>query len=344
MKKGYFFFMAAIAITVTSCRKDLVSNDFQASQSERGTASATASEAPVTKLSLSKASTNYGALISASSSSDPYGFTNSIAAKLGLSCIRDRTIVPGNKKVKMLTSSYNVLLNFSSSGSMPMKFRTDITAYKNDLENTVASLNSMPAVAIIENEESNKNYFTGSASEYLSQLKAAIAVMHAHGIAVTNGGITSTGLKYLTWQDYMNRGMKAQADDYKMRMHVAINSADTKDRANFISTLIASYATMDIDYVNFHWRSQTPGDAQGLGETIDYLKRASGKPVITTEIGQYDKEPVTLTSTVQMCKNYRLPFVIWYSNEADRRSFPLQYSNELLTATGFAYQAFIASN
>ena len=41
---------------------------------------------------------------------------------------------------------------------------------------------------------------------------------------------------------------------------------------------------MDLDYVNFHWYSQSAADAQGLGETIAYLQRATGKKVITNEI------------------------------------------------------------
>ena len=48
-------------------------------------------------------------------------------------------------------------------------------------------------------------------------------------------------------------------------MKVAVNNPDTQERGNFISVLIAAYANMNLDYVNFHWRSQTPGDAQGPG-------------------------------------------------------------------------------
>ena len=63
----------------------------------------------------------------------------------------------------------------------------------------------MPKIAVIENEESNKKYYNGTPADYINQLKAAISVMHSHGIPVTNGGITSTGLKYLVWQDYEPR-------------------------------------------------------------------------------------------------------------------------------------------
>ena len=127
MKKGLFLLMASIAIAVTSCKKDLVVNDVQASQSERvATNAATVLQPPAPKLSLSKTKSNYGALIDGSSSEDSYTFKNNVAGKLGVSCVRDKCLWPGSRKVPMLTSSYNILLNFTSTNPMPMKFRTDV--------------------------------------------------------------------------------------------------------------------------------------------------------------------------------------------------------------------------
>ncbi len=344
MKRVSFFMMAIIVIIFGSCSKELASdNVLTASQTNEATA-ATTTTTSITKMTLSVNKSNYGALIDASNASDGYTFETGIAASLGLSCLRDVTLVPSSKKVKTLTSAYNVLLNFSGTGVMPMKFRTDISTYQNDLRNTIAALSALPKMAVIENEESNKSYYSGSATDYITQLKAAISVLHSYGVPVTNGGITSTGLKYLVWQDYMNRGMTTEANDYKKRMKVGINSATTKERAAFIKVLIDSFAHMDIDYVNFHWYSNSAADVQGLGETIDYLKRATGKTVITNEIGQYDQDPVTLTSTTQVCKNYSLPFIIWYSGEENGRSFPLNYASGTLTTSGLAYQTFIATN
>ena len=344
MKRNCLFLMAIIAITVSSCSKEeLASNDLMTS-SQTNAATAETTTGTVSKLLLLPSGTNYGALIDASDASDSYTFTTNVAATLGLSCLRDVAPVGAAKKVKTLSSQYNILLNFTSTGVMPMKFRTDVTTYQADLRTTINSLSSMPKIAVIENEESNKNYYSASAADYITELKAAITVMHSYGIPVANGGITSTGLNYLVWQDYMNRGMTTQANDFKKRMKVGINSTTTKDRAAFIQVLITNFVTMDIDYVNFHWYSNSAADAQGLGEAIDYLKRATGKTVITNEIGQYDQDPVTLTSTVQMCKNYAFPFVIWYSGDEGGRSYPLQYTNELLTTSGVAYQGFIATH
>ena len=342
MKRVSFFMMASIAIAMTSCTKELASDSVSSSASEL----AVPGTITTPKLSLSANTMNYGAwVLSPYESTDTagFGFVMDVAGSLGLPCLRDITPVPGVKKVKTLSTQYNVLLNFLSNKPKPMIFRTDTTAYKADLESTLAALCGNPTMAIIENEESNKGYYSGSALDYIKQLKAAITVMHSHGIPVTNGGLTSVGLKYLVYQDYVSRGMTTQANDYKKRMGIAVNNADTKDRGTYESVLISNYAKMNLDYVNFHWRSSTAADAQGLGETIDYLQRATGKKVITTEIGQYDQDPATLTATVNMCKSYNFPYIIWYSGNEDHRSYPLQFDNESLTQTGFTYRDLVAS-
>ena len=346
MQKNYVFLAAAIALTVTSCTKEYVATNATGGTVSDNTNSLTANSQSG-KIAISKTSTNYGAwILSPYASTDPnsYNFVTDVASELSVSCLRDITPVPGNKKVKTLTSQYNVLLNFQSNKPKPMKFRTDSKTYQTDLQNTIAAMSGTPTIAVIENEESNKGYYNGSAIDYVNQLKTAISVFHSYGIPVANGGITSVGLEYLVYQDYMNRGMTDQANDYKKRMNVAVNNADTKDRANFISILISNYATMDLDYVNFHFRSTKPEDAQGLGETIDYLKRATGKRVITNEIGQYDQDPATLTATVQMCQNYGLPYTLWYSGQQNDRSYPLQYENKSLTSTGNSYKNYITGH
>lgn len=344
MKRVSFFMVAVIAITFASCTKEIASENVPATSQTDDATAAVATVGANGKMSLSSTKSNYGALIDASAVSDFYTFETGVAASLGLSCLREGLIVPSSHKVKMLSSSYNILLNFSSTGPKPMKFRTDLTQYQTDLRSTIAAMSGTPKIAVIENEESNKSYYNGSATDYANQLRTAIGVMHSYGIQVANGGLTSTGLCYLTWQDYMNRGMTAQANDYKKRMKVGINKEPTKERAAFEQVLIDSFVKMDLDYVNFHWYSSSSADAQGLGETIDYLQRATGKKVITNEMGQYDQDPATLTASVDMCSSYKLPYILWYSGQIGDRSFPLSYNTGLLTTSGVAYQSYIVSH
>ncbi len=331
--------MAFVVLLATGCRKEKAAIQHLSPQSNINT-----EKFDPSLKGTAKTVARYGALIGAPANVDPYQFTIDVAGAIGLSCIRDKAPVPGTKKVKMLTSGYKVLLNFTTCTTMPMRFRTDLSTYQNDLRNTLSVFTTLPTVAVIENEESNSQFYNGTPLEYVNQLQAAISVMHANHIPVANGGITSVGLEYLVYQDYLSRGMTNQAEDFRQRMNVAINSSFTIDRANFISILLANYAIMDLDYVNFHWRSTSSSDSEGLGETIAYLKRVTGKPVITNEIGQYDQDPATLNASVGMCKSYQLPYVLWYSKTNDSRSFPLQYDTEALTVSGEAYKSFLAAN
>ena len=232
MKRSFIFIMAIIAITVSSCRKELGSNDVMAAQSSKSTTTTT----PAPKLALNRTTTNFGALIDSPIDTASYTFNMQVAGELGISCIRYRTPVPSNnKKLQILTSNYNILLNFNSTGTMPMNFRTDLTAYQNDLQNTIAALPALPLLAVIENEESNSIYYKGTAMDYVNQLTTAIKVLHSYNIPVANGGITSIGLNYLVYEDYLNRGMTTQANDFKTRMNVQPKTNFNKTQGAFDS-------------------------------------------------------------------------------------------------------------
>ncbi len=339
--KTFVLFMAVIAMLLSGCTKEITATGLN---NDAATASTALADVPalVPKVTLLKTGTNYSALIGApDTTTDAYGFITTVAGELGVSCLRDKAPVPGTKKVQTLGSVYNILLNFTSTNPMPMNFRTDTTAYKTDLANTLSVFTTLPAVAVIENEESNTGYYSGSATDYINQLKAAITVMHAHGIPVADGGITSTGLAYWVYQDLLSRGLTTQAADYKTYMGIALTSSFTLDRANFVSILISNFTVMNLDYVNFHWRVKAPADSTYLGETISYLKRITKKKVMTNELGQYDQDPATVTAALQTCKNNKLSFVSWYS-VPNTPSYPLQYYDQTLTASGVAYRNFIS--
>ncbi len=208
MKRNVVMLMVFAALASASCRKESSITDLSESvQSNLLSDNASAIQIDGSKKKLWKSLTNFGAFITQPGDDDPYNFITDVATELGVSCLRDRTPVPGNKKVKLLTSDFNVLLNFSSTGEMPMSFRTDLNNYREDLENSLSALNETPLLAVIENEESNTKYFDGTPEQYISLLQVGIEVMHSHNIPVANGGITSVGLKYLVYQDYLSRGL-----------------------------------------------------------------------------------------------------------------------------------------
>jgi hypothetical protein len=96
-----------------------------------------------------------------------------------------------------------------------------------------------------------------------------------------------------------------------------------------------------MDYVDFHWYTD---DDQVLAEVVDYLRRATGKPVVTTEIGQHNTSPDVVTGHLQtLVSDLRLPFVIWF----DADGIPAQGLHDgigQLRPNGQAFRDFAASH
>ena len=105
---------------------------------------------------------------------------------------------------------------------------------------------------------------------------------------------------------------------------------------------------MDLDYVNVHWYEpldedndptiSAPGAAK---EVADYLRWATGKPVITNEFGQDNQLPSLITSTVNEFRTAGLSYAIVYSGTGVSGAQPLHEGTNLLP-NGIAYRDVIA--
>lgn len=330
--------MAFAAIVFSSCEKENLRANFFSNTQQKS-----AQPVPVTASIMPSSTVKYGAMICAPDAATSLSFQYDVAAKLGVSCLRARTYVPSTMPVSILNGNYNVLLNFNTElKGGPASFVSDLNQYRKDLQSILNTFAVKPVVAIIENEETNLKYYNGTAEDYLKQLAVAIEVMHANGIKVANGGITDQGLNYLVYKDYLEKGMTAQAEDYKRRTKVTPNSPKTQDRGAFIQTLLDAFRTMDIDYVNFHWKGKSP-DARDLSEVIAFLKQETGKTIINNELGQHDTDPNTLLTHVQQATDSGLEYIVWYSpnEEHGKRSTSLQHNDATLTANGYAYQDYL---
>ena len=341
----YFLAVLGIAIFISSCQKEALSNT-------NLNTNTSAASADAQSLTQQTPVIQYGATIDGPStitvgSPSDLRFQIGIANQLGISCLREGITVPNvhSKTVPELNTKYKVLLHFNSPGNGIgiIPFRTDIAKYKRDLNNILNAFTTMPVVGIIENEESNRFYFSGSAQQYITQLSAGIEVMHAHNVKVANGGITSSGLNFLVYKDLRKQGKFDSARQFKRLAHVYPDSPSIQNRAAFIDTLLTNYRTMNLDYVNFHWKDSFPS-TQVLNQTINYLKKRTNKIVISTEIGQLLPNPTVLTTHVQLCVDQQMPYIMWYSPDINsgKRGTPLQYPDGTLTESGFAYQDFIS--
>ncbi|TKK69220.1 hypothetical protein FC093_07845 [Ilyomonas limi] len=339
MKNYYLLAVAFTALLFCSCQKEELKGRFPDNLGR----DKESSSLPRDQAQLSKTrSVQYGALINAPSKKGSLDFQVNVANQLGISCLRSRVIVSDPGEVAILNSGYKVLLNFNSDyEGTPLPFVSNLAQYQTDLQQIISNFSALPVVAAIENEESNRMYHSGTAQEYINQLSVAIDVMHANGIKVTNGGITDAGLNYLVYQDFMNQGKYDSAEQFKKLVHVTPKNPNTQNRGRYVDTLLQAYAQMELDYVNFHWKAGS-ADMQALTEVIAYLKKRTGKPIISNELGQFDKDPNTLTALIQKCTDEDFPYIIWYSPDenAGKKDAPLQYSDASLTPSGIAYQRY----
>ena len=221
-----------------------------------------------------------------------------------------------------------------------------------------ATLDGMPRPVLVqvENEENSTTYFQGAMSDYVNELNATVAVAHARGTQVTNGGITSRPAVLLAWQDYEDRGLHAQADDLAARVFARAPQilADLRRRPfagltnqalqaawDRAEQLIPVYRASSMDDVNFHWYED---DSRALGEVVDFLRRATGKPVVTTEIGQHDTDPGVVDAHLQTAVvQERLPVVVWFDADG-LPAMGLHDAPGVLRANGEVFKAFVAGH
>jgi hypothetical protein len=225
-----------------------------------------------------------------------------------------------------------------------------LDAFRTDLARTLDA--DRPAVVAVENEEVGSPFVSGTASDYLAELAAAIDVAHARNIPVTNGGLVSSVAALLTWEDLARHQGKAAADDFARRAFSRANqrklltnllastdgtippgpSADNLAKAH---ELVAGYAALPLDYVNFHWYID---DDEALRQTVVYLRAATGHPVITHEIGQYTQDPNVVTGHLATLAELKVPIVIWFDADGDP-AVGLHDAPGVLRDTGIAFAA-----
>lgn len=224
--------------------------------------------------------------------------------------------------------------NGPALASPPLTTDSQIADYERQLGATLDA--TRPTLLAVENEENYTGFYTGTAAQYLRQLYAAATVAHARRIPVTDGGITSTMVALATWKDLHDRGLDAEASDFSsrafpddawIRRDLAVRpfqglSRPTAETSRQMALdLIAAFRTAPIDAVNFHWYID---DDRALAQTIDYLRRATGKPVVSTEMGQYPTGQASMDDTVvsghlaTAIGSMRLPFLIWFDADGTR--------------------------
>jgi len=209
----------------------------------------------------------------------------------------------------------------------------DLAAYKTGLTSLLGAWK--PALLVVENQENDPSAFvdsSGNFAGYIKQLDAACAVSHAKGIACANGGLTSRSVAAATWYDFLQRNLPDAACDYAKKAFYTEDDpeagaplcryrraedvpATIRDPfLNHAPELLAQYKALPLDAVNFHWYVH---DASALSQTVDYLRRATGKQVMCGEMGQWrwDAAPAHVRPLLRAAFASQMAVVIWYSVE-----------------------------
>jgi hypothetical protein len=249
------------------------------------------------------------------------------------------------------------VLTTATNGAFPADPPIDLADFQARLGR---ELDAHPTpVVSIENEPTADRYYTGTPQQYLAELAAGVPVAHARGVKISDGGLVSAGVQLATWNDLWTHAGCAAADHYaaiafpasRIGGQVISDVPSCADPAhpilggnpkalqvmNDTSALIAGFASIPIDYVNFHWYQSTP---EAMRTTVEFLRRATGKQVITNEIGQFDDSPDTLRALLDETARLHLPWVTWFASDGSG-AVGLFNLDGSIRANGIAFRDFV---
>jgi len=226
----------------------------------------------------------------------------------------------------------------------PHPFPTDMKEYRQLLKSVLDVYT--PEVAVIENEPFNDNHYSGPITDYFTELSTAIRVCHDRGVKVADGGLNAQRVSELVYQNYVALGEQKKANDFASRALIDKNlrvaqgkgSADAQAKLDETRQMVETYATMDLDYVNLHWYEPIKDDIDStvtspdvLQEIADYLRSATGHPVLTNEFGQNNQIKTLVSSQVDAFRSADFKYAIDWSGYGASGAMPLTDGTKLLS-------------
>lgn len=185
----------------------------------------------------------------------------------------------------------------------------------------------------LDNEEVNASFRPVDSVQtpalYIATLRAFTSLLHSYGKKVANGGFTGQAALWMVWNDlFFTQGDTARAGQYARavfqpgQISGLSTWATTGSRVVEIACyrrLIAAYQNMDFDYFNIHWIEPRNGtdsvhaQANAIKWTIQYYRKATGKPVICNELGSQSMQASLLTEMMDAWINNYVDYVVLFS-------------------------------
>jgi hypothetical protein len=257
----------------------------------------------------------------------------------------------------------------SVSGAMkPYPTGSALTTYLGQLTTFLANNTAYFPIVCIQNEEGNQNYWDlsdpeNAAARYLEMLDGAITRVHASGRKVSNGGVMGPALKWMVWKDIKDHQGDGAALEFAQKVFNSGEIAGLSGRPTnptfsqtirFLQVVIPAYATMNIDYINFHWYEPSHTDILGntsidpsvLLTIVQYLERVTGKTAITNELGQHNTAPNIIPQMLQVLTDLRMPYITLYDGDGPAspgtgEAYALHNSDNTLRPNGVAFNTFL---
>ena len=245
-----------------------------------------------------------------------------------------------------LNAGLQLVLTVRNNGPSATVPPSDLAAYQRILNQVLNRY--QPVVLAVENEENSSLFYTGTPEQYAAELKAACEVAHQKNIPCTNGGLVGTLVALLVYDHYLEAGQPEKAKDFADRaftgfkpdLRPKLNSPEAKKQITKGKALLSAYRTAGADFVNFHWYF---ADTQALEEAVDYLKKQTGLPVITNEVGQQTDNPNQTTEVMEKIVKLNFPIAVWFGLDGPKAR-GLVNQDGSLRPTGQAFKRFIQQN
>ncbi len=235
--------------------------------------------------------------------------------------------------------------------------------YEKILSEILAKYKDAIALLVIENEETVRLFHSGTAEEYIYELSVAKKIAEKFGVRVTNGGLVNPQVQILTYRNLVEESRIVAANDFydncmdKQTRKIAKygGDKDTEQRIADTKYLLQNYKVL-VDVVNLHWyepliervgmfnwfendtQFATPG---ALDYIVEYLKKVTGKDVISNEVGILNAQPGLVTSVLKDFQKSGIKELCWSSFTSDNGKVdPLNDGTEL-NNLGLAFANFL---
>lgn len=125
------------------------------------------------------------------------------AAALGVRYERVHQVVgaPLNSQVPVLERrgihAHLTIKASPKTATVPPRTKEELATFQRNFGALLDSYSTL--LVAVENEELVDKFFTGTADEYLTELRAAADVANQHGVPITNGGIDRRPIALATW-------------------------------------------------------------------------------------------------------------------------------------------------